>query len=89
MPRRECLLDLGVFLLSFWYSSVIECADKHVHKIHTTNLICWFLLLTVQAYVGHPLSTLMLQVASMPLGLISTQVQPTCHSTHSMKLPFF
>ena len=30
-----------------------------------------------------------MQVASMPLGLVSTQAQLISHSTHSAKLPFF
>ena len=45
------------------------------------------MLLTVQAYAGHPY--LMIQIASMPLSLVSTQAVLISHSTYSEKLLFF
>ena len=47
------------------------------------------LKLVTQAYArSSPVSTMM-QVASMPLGLVSTKTSLISRSTHSEKLPFF
>jgi len=53
-----------------------------------TCLLEIFLLLALgtRAYVGCPLSPLMMQVASMPLSLVSTQAPLISRSTHSVKL---
>ena len=48
----------------------------------------------IALFTGHhqgfccPLSLLMMQVASMPLGLVSTQTPMISCTTHSSKLPF-
>ena len=31
MPYSNCLLDLGMLLVSFWFSLVVQCAHKHIH----------------------------------------------------------
>ena len=68
--RSKLLLDM--LFVSFWFSSVF----KSVHK-YIASLVHWLLsrfsLLTVRAYGGCLLSPVTIQVALMPLDLLSIQ----------------
>lgn len=61
------------------YYSFIRWPSPRNYVAYTGNKLTW----------GHPLSPMTMQVASMPVGLVSTQVPLITHNTRSAKLPFF
>ena len=71
---------LGTLLVNFWFSFIVNCVCKHVHTKLLYSLVHWslpsFLLFTLKNDLTQdcPLSPLMTQVASMPLGLVLTQL---------------
>ena len=75
-------------------SFVIDCICKHVykkpHSLATAKPSRLLLLkLGTQAYMRLSHVTTTMQVVSIPLSLVSTNVLLISHSTHSEKLPFF
>ena len=75
MPHSEH--SVGMLLVNFWVSSIVNCVCKHLH-------ISFFAHST-----GQPLSPLTIRVALMPLSLVSTQMPLISLVTCSAKLPFF
>ena len=100
-PQCSCISNSHSFkcpvvsfsgLVSFWFSSIVECLRKCVHtRSLFTGHHLGFCCSQYELTRGCPLSLLMMQVAFMPLSLVSIQallishVQQSCQNSTKLQ----